>query len=124
MTNFSRLKTTGVSWSPKFAGLLVFALVVLTISYIGAYQYFKGVETDRAESRLSLYQSTLSAALEQFQHVPFMLAQDTFVIAGAEGRALDQLNSRLAVFADQARLDAIYLKDMQGLTNASSNWNA
>ncbi|OUS04006.1 hypothetical protein A9Q96_16850 [Rhodobacterales bacterium 52_120_T64] len=104
--------------------MLSVAFLVLIISYIGAYQYFKDVETDRAESRLSLYESTLSAALEQFQHVPFMLAHDTFVIAGAEGHGRDLLNIRLAEFADQARLDAIYLMDMQGLTIATSNWNA
>ena len=124
MNIYSRLKTTGVSWSLRFAGLLLVALVVLIIGYFGAYRYFKGAENVRAESRLSLYQSTLSAALEQYQHVPFMLAHDTFVIAGAEGRARNRLNIRLAEFADQARLDAIYLMDMQGLTIATSNWNA
>ncbi len=123
MTKFLRPRAAGELLSFKFIGLIFFSLLVLIISYIGAYKYFKGVETDKAESRLSLYQSTLSAALEQFHHVPFMLAHDTFVIAGAEGRARDQLNARLAVFADQAQLDFIYLMDLQGLTIAASNWD-
>ncbi len=75
-----------------------------------------------AEGRLSLYRGTLLAEIGRFSHLPYVLAGDPFVVDGAEGRNLGQLNRRLARFADRAGLDAIYLMDAEGLTLAASNY--
>ncbi|WP_227010755.1 sensor histidine kinase [Pelagibius marinus] len=99
------------------AGLLVAALPLFLVSR----SYFETLELQRAQSRVSLYRSTLVNALERYQHLPFVLAHDPFVIAAAEGRGREALNRRLAAFAAEARLDAIYLMDTTGLTVAASN---
>ena len=123
METIPQLKFTRSYSPPTLFGLLLAIVVLLSASYTAAYMYFKGTETSRAQVRMSLYQNTLSAELERFSHVPFMLARDTFVIAGAEGRSRELLNVRLSEFAEQANLDAIYLMDLHGDTIAASNWN-
>lgn len=99
------------------AGLLVAAVPLFLVSR----SYFETLELQRAQSRVSLYRSTLVSALERYQHLPFVLARDPFVIAAAEGRGRAALNERLAAFAAEADLDAIYLMDTAGLTIAASN---
>ena len=123
METIPQLKFTRNYSPPTLFGILLALVILLSASYTAAYWYFKGIETSRAQVRMSLYQNTLSAELERFSHVPFILARDTFVIAGAEGRSREPLNIRLSEFAEQASLDAIYLMDMQGDTIAASNWN-
>ncbi len=92
--------------------------------FIAASSYFGNVEQQRAQNRASLYHSTLIGALERFEHLPFILARDPFVIAGASGGDLDKLNRRLADFARSANLDAIYLMDKTGLTISASNYDS
>lgn len=98
--------------------LLLLAAVPL---FLISRSYFETLELQRAQSRASLYRSTLVNALERYQHLPFVLARDSFVIAAAGGRGREALNRRLAAFAAEARLDAIYLMDTTGLTVAASN---
>ncbi|WP_421704398.1 sensor histidine kinase [Aliiroseovarius sp.] len=86
-----------------------------------SHGYFRSEELSRAEGRLSLYRSTLTAELERFSHLTHVLARDPFVIATAEGGDTDALNRRLADFARRAGLDAIYLMRPDGLTVAASN---
>ncbi|MXU64294.1 sensor histidine kinase [Oceanomicrobium pacificus] len=107
----------------RFAGLGAVALLLLAVFFWGAYLYVLRAETQRAESRASLYRSTLLGSLDRFQHLPFILARDPFVIAAATGaeRSRTILNERLAAFSDQSDLDAIYLMSLSGLTIAASN---
>jgi two-component system, NtrC family, C4-dicarboxylate transport sensor histidine kinase DctB len=93
------------------------------IFYLSA-SFYKNEEIRRAENRVSLYRSTLVGALERFQHLPFILSQDPYVIAAAGGGDRAGLSERLAEFAAQANLDAIYLMDPSGLTVAASNYGA
>jgi len=90
--------------------------------FFGAVSYFSNVEYERAQSRVSLYHSTLISALQRFQHLPFIMARDPYVIAGAAGVDREGLNRRLADFANSANLDAIYLMDNTGLTVSASNF--
>ena len=69
-----------------------------------------------------LYQSTLTATLDRFQHLPHVLADDPLVLRALSGEGREDLNRRLAGFASKADLDAIYLMDAAGLTIASSNY--
>ncbi|WP_417248397.1 sensor histidine kinase [Celeribacter sp.] len=86
-----------------------------------SYGYFKSEELAKAEGRLSLYRTSVSAELERFSHLTHVLARDSYVIATATGGDTVTLNLRLEDFADRAGLDAIYLMDGDGLTIAASN---
>ncbi len=102
--------------------LLIATMAVATVgAYWGAYVYFRAEVLDRASERLSLYRSTVVAELERFSHLTFVLANDTYVIQTARGGSTDVLNTRLASFADRAGIDAIYLMDMNGVTQSASN---
>ena len=86
-----------------------------------SYGYFQSEELTKAQGRLSLYQSSVSGALERFSHLTYVLARDPIVIDAASGGSTGDLNTRLEEFADQAGLDAIYLITPGGLTIAASN---
>lgn len=106
---------------PRTLLLLLLVLGIAAGAYWGAGRYFRAGEVTRAEGRLSLYRSTVVAELNRFSHLTFVLSQDPFVIATAGGGATGPLDARLADFADQAGLDAIYLMDPEGLTISASN---
>ncbi|MEM7718010.1 MAG: ATP-binding protein [Pseudomonadota bacterium] len=103
-----------------FLPLLLTVLLALA-AFAGAFRYFGSEERERAEGRLSLYESTVAAELQRFAHLTYVLSLDPFVVQAAEGGAVAPLNDRLAEFAVQAGLDAIYLMDAEGLTIAASN---
>ncbi len=104
---------------------LPLALIALLLGgwllYALAYDYFQGEELERAKNRSQLYQNTLDGALERFQHLPFILAQDPILIEAAAGRNLERSNDRLERFAELAGVEAIYLMNPEGLTISSSN---
>ncbi|MGR3512653.1 MAG: sensor histidine kinase [Paracoccaceae bacterium] len=100
---------------------LLATLVLAFTAFQVAYRYFESEERAAAAGRLSLYESTVTAELERFQHLTYVLSLDPFVTAAAAGRARDALNGRLADFATEAGIDAIYLMDESGLTVAASN---
>ncbi|WP_299934931.1 ATP-binding protein [uncultured Pelagimonas sp.] len=98
---------------------LIAAIVVFRVSYA----YFHSEELSRAQGRLSLYQSSVSAEIDRFSHLTFVLARDSHVIATAEGRATGALNQRFEEFSQQAGLGAIYLMALDGVAIAASNHN-
>lgn len=104
------------------AVFLAFA-AILAIVFILAEQLALSGEARRAADRISLYRSTLVSAIEQHQHLPFILARDPLVVEVAQGAQLNQLNLRLENFAREAGVDAIYLMDATGMTIAASNWS-
>ena len=106
---------------PITAFVIALSILGAVGSYWAAYSYFKGIELDRAEARLSLYRNTVLAELERFSHLTFVLARDPVVISTAAGSDTAILNSRMRAFADRAGLDAIYLMNMDGVTVAASN---
>ncbi|WP_420395915.1 sensor histidine kinase [Nioella sp.] len=103
---------------------IVFSLLFLAFAsgaYVLSSGYFRSEEVTRAEGRLSLYRSTVVAELDRFSHLTFVLARDPFVIETASGGPTAPLDGRLASFASQSGLDAIYLMDFEGLTISASN---
>lgn len=100
---------------------LVATLGVAAAVFVLAGMYFQSEETSKAQGRLSLYESTVRAELQRFSHLTYVLARDPFVVATAEGGSPAPLNARLANFARQAELDAIYLMRPDGLTISASN---
>ena len=107
--------------SRSFLLPLLLTAVLALAAFAGAFRYFGSEERGKAEGRLSLYQSIVAAELERFAHLTYVLSLDPFVVEAAEGGAVAPLNARLAEFAGQAGLDAIYLMDETGLTIAASN---
>lgn len=101
--------------------ILLAALAAAFGLYRLSHRYFSSEELSRAEGRLSLYRSTLTAELERFSHLTHVLARDPIVITTAQGGDTGVLNSRLADFARRAGLDAIYLMRPDGATIAASN---
>ena len=103
--------------------ILMVAVAVLAVAgtFRLSYAYFQSEELSKADERLSLYRSSVVAALERFSHLTYVLARDPFVIATAGGDNTDRLNRRLKGFAEQAGLDAIYLMAQDGETVSASN---
>lgn len=105
------------------AVLVLIAVLGLTGVFWVSQQMALAGEERRSLDRMSLYLSTLTSALEEHQHLPFILSWDPLVIGAVEGDDTGELNRRLESFAEQAGIDAIYLMDPDGLTIAASNWN-
>ncbi|MBO9467949.1 sensor histidine kinase [Tropicibacter sp. R15_0] len=97
-------------------------LAIALVVFRTAFGYFQSEETSKALGRLSLYQSSVSAELNRFSHLPYVLSQDSFVQATALGADTGQLNQRFEDFASQAGLGAIYLMSLDGLAIAASNY--
>lgn len=93
------------------------AISILTVSH----RYFVSEERTLAEGRLSFYRSSVVSEIERFSHLTHVLSLDPFVIETAQGASASELNSRLAEFAAEAGLDAIYLMRTDGITIAASN---
>lgn len=104
-------------------GYIAILLSVLTAAglFWGSFAYFKAQELEKAAARLTLFRSTVEAALEHFAHMPFLLSLDPVVISTLSGGNRGTLNTRLARFAQNAGIDAIYLMDANGLTISASN---
>lgn len=102
------------------ASLITAIGIAAGVSWL-AYHYFLSEELTKAEGRLSLYRSTVTAELDRFSHLTFVLARDPYVMATAAGAPTDPLNRRLETFAARAGLDAIYLIGTDGITIAASN---
>ncbi len=104
---------------------ILFAIVLSLLAAAGmfrlSYGYFQSEELSKAEGRLSLYRSTVTAELERFSHLPFVLARDRVVMATARGGNTNVLNARLRDFAQKSGLDAIYLINLEGKTISASN---
>lgn len=119
-----RSRTTGSGHIP-FALLATIAgfAILLALAFFLAERLALSGETRRAADRISLYRTTLVSALEEHQHLPFILARDPLVIAAAEGAMSAELNTRLESFTSEAGVDAIYLMTTDGMTIAASNWS-
>jgi len=99
----------------------VTALCVMIGVFWLSLSFFQSEEEAKARGRLSLYHSTVRSELERFSHLTYVLARDSHVIDTATGGPTGRLDRRLAAFAAQSGLDAIYLMRPDGMTIAASN---
>lgn len=106
------------------------ALIVFVVTVVAgwgvqrlSYRYFVADEYTRADGRLSLYRSSLTAELEQFAPLIHVLARDRVVIDAAAEGEVERINPRLKAFSDEAGLDAIYFIRPDGITTAASNYD-
>ncbi|MEO1530941.1 MAG: ATP-binding protein [Pseudomonadota bacterium] len=91
------------------------------IVFFAARPYFETALLEETKRRAELFQTTLDQALSRFDHLPLILKDDPQVVAALYGIGESGMNRRLAKIADQARVDAVYLMDRDGLTIAASN---
>lgn len=101
--------------------LAVGFLALAYLLFAQSYAMFRQAALVEAADRGRLYQSTLTSALERYQYLPAVLAQDPVFIDALSGAPPERANLRLESFASQAQVEAIYLMDRNGLTLAASN---
>ena len=80
---------------------------------------------ETGQERLTLYESTLQAALEKYRYLPFVVARNKGVneLVSGGGEAGD-VNLYLEEVNAQAGADALYILDAKGETLAASNWRS
>lgn len=105
---------------PKVIFCILAALIVSSVFRL-SYGFFLSQEITKFRGRLSLYHATVTAELERFSHLTYVLARDPFVIQAARVDNTEQLDRRLSDFAQAAGLDAIYLMRPDGMTVSASN---
>jgi len=107
---------------PRIVAILVATvLLTTTATFFGATRYFERQTIADAQSQLSLYLRSLNEALKQYQHLPYILAQNNLVRIQVERGDTQSLNAMLRDFANTANLEAIYVMALDGLVVASSN---
>jgi len=104
-------------------GVLILTVVFATLGvYFASHRYFERIETQTAANRNVLYLRSVNEMLGQHQHLPFVLASDPRNLAALSLLESDQSTSeRLRVIAQKAKLEAIYLMDLDGRVLATSN---
>lgn len=104
-------------------GILIATVLVTTgATYFAAQQYFERLETKTAANQMALYLRALNETLGQHQHLPFVLARDPRYSDFLQPSFIDpDLNGRLLQLSQEARLEAIYLMDADGVVLAASN---
>lgn len=106
------------------SGLLILTgLALCWAAFSLSFSAFKTAELARATARTRLYQAVLAEALDRFQHLPYVLAEDAGLRAAVAGNPPANLNARLAEYARRAGVDALYVMDRTGLTVAASNYD-
>lgn len=105
---------------PKIVFFVLAALIVGAVFRL-SYAYFLSQEITKSQARLSLYHGTVTAELDRFSHLTYVLARDPFVVQATQTGVTETLDKRLADFAQAAGLDAIYLMRADGMTVSASN---
>ena len=85
-------------WLAIFAMIVAAAIFAL---YTVAYAYFQELEIQQARNRSALYQTTLTDALERYQHLPLVLSEDPQIAGALFGVNVERINRRLARIADR-----------------------
>ncbi|MEH6520865.1 sensor histidine kinase [Sulfitobacter sp.] len=104
-------------------GVLLFTVVFgIAATFFGAQHYFEKLEGEAASNRMNLYLRALNETLRQHQHLPFVLAHDPRSALALQPVAPEtDINERLQLLAQEAKLEAIYLMDINGRVLATSN---
>ncbi|MGB7431166.1 MAG: ATP-binding protein [Ahrensia sp.] len=98
------------------------ALAIIAV-FLVSLTYFKSLDREAADVRLTLYERSLNDTLERYEYFPFVLARDPLVIDALDGPPFDALNARLKQFAEKSDLEAIYLMDQSGVVLGASNFD-
>jgi len=104
-------------------GVLIVTVLLTTVAtFLGAQRYFEKLESQATSDKLVLYLRSLNETLLQHQHLPFVLAHDPRYSTDLTPTSVGpDTSARLRVLAREAKLEAIYLMDADGLVLAASN---
>ncbi|MCP3670746.1 MAG: PAS domain S-box protein [Gammaproteobacteria bacterium] len=127
------VKTTvpGVSPSNPVGWIILTAcllgvLLIFTLNSWSEMRHFQTLQKVGAE-RLELYSSTLEAAIQRLDYLPFIVSGDPkierLLLDPSQEPVRDQVNIKLQAWQTASDAAALYLMDANGLVLASSNWN-
>jgi len=102
--------------------LSVVAVVILAALFYAATSVFRTLELSQATAKLSLYRTTIKNELQRLEHLPVIVADKVQVRNAVQLRPAKRLNQELLDLSRDARAEAIYVMDAQGLTIAASNF--
>ncbi|MBL4749994.1 MAG: sensor histidine kinase [Amylibacter sp.] len=102
--------------------LSVVAVIILTGLFYTASSVFRTLELRQASAKLSLYRTTIENELQRLEHLPVIVADKITVRNAVQSRPSARLNQELLTLSQDARAEAIYVMDVQGLTIAASNF--
>lgn len=112
-----------------FVAVLAATLILIAASFVFSDSIARNQAILEAGKRGDVSAELLASALEReherFRLATLVLAQDAdarAVLAGENGRRLDDFNRKLEALSQDMGAAAIYLLDTKGLTLASSNW--
>jgi len=130
---FYNRKKTGVP-VPKWQRLLEMILllfvfsIVLWVTATLSNRYALGLVSERGQQRLDLYASSLKSSLEKYDYLPEMLSVEPKLLELLKDPKstykLKLVNGLLARMNRTSGTLTTYLMDGEGLTLASSNWQA
>lgn len=107
---------------PSIALVIALTIVVAVgATYLGAQRLFQAQAISVATSQHALYLRSLNEAIEQHQHLPFVLGENPLIAERMETGALAPLNDMLERFARASGLEAIYVMTLDGTVVAASN---
>ncbi|MEM9967832.1 MAG: ATP-binding protein [Pseudomonadota bacterium] len=117
--------TLVVSWRARLgvAALLVFAVVVISITNKLLTDRFTESTRNRAELRLALYSGNLLAELRQNAIVPQLLARDPTLISALQSANYTLSTQRLISFVEEIGAASLMLYDIDGRTVAATDRN-
>ncbi|MDF1727247.1 MAG: ATP-binding protein [Sulfitobacter sp.] len=118
-------KTPGVSWRVRLAIalLMVFAVIVISVTNKLLTDRFTESTRNRAELRIALYGGNLMAELRQNQIVPQLLARDATLIDALESQDYSLSTQRLISFVNEIGAASLILYDIDGRVVAATNRN-
>lgn len=123
MTATPRIDKTPPRMRKSIVGILIVTVLLATIAiFFASNRYFTRQETQTASSQMAFYLRELNDALGQHQHLPFVLARNPLYFDDLNPNDVSaEINAKLSHLAEEARLEAIYAMDANGVVLAASN---
>jgi len=114
-----------ISWRVRIAlaVMLVFAIVVISVTNRLLTDRFTESTRSRAELRIALYGGNLLAELRQNAIVPQLLGRDPTLISALESADYSLSTQRLISFVEEIGAASLMLLDMDGRTVAATDRN-
>ena len=124
MTNLP-WQPAAISWRVRIAlaVMLVFAIVVISVTNRLLTDRFTESTRSRAELRIALYGGNLLAELRQNAIVPQLLGRDPTLISALESADYSLSTQRLISFVEEIGAASLMLLDMDGRTVAATDRN-
>ncbi|MEH6737530.1 MAG: ATP-binding protein [Sulfitobacter sp.] len=121
----SRWQPAAISWRVRIAlaVMLVFAVVIISVTNRLLTDRFTETTRNRAELRIALYGGNLLAELRQNAIVPQLLGRDPTLIAALESADYSLSTQRLISFVEEIGAASLMLLDTDGRTVAATDRN-